>query len=73
MSFLENASKKFELTNFDFLQNREFLSKFNNFFPVKAESSYFSDFIMRARARAKTTFSENSPILGFLVNFQHSK
>ena len=73
MSFLENASKKFEFTNFDFLQNREFLSKFNNFFPVKADNSYFSNFIMRARARAKITFSENFPILEFSVNFQHSK
>ena len=35
MSFLKNASKKFKFTNFDFLQNREFLSKFINFFQWK--------------------------------------
>ena len=77
MSFLENASKKFKFTNFDFLQNREFLSKFNNFFfqwKLRVHTfQILSCAHARAHARAKTTFSENSLILKFSVNFQHSK
>ena len=46
---------------FKIVQNHQESFKINNFFfPVKAESSYFSDFIMRvrlrARVRAKTIF-----------------
>ena len=58
MSFLENASKKFEFTNFNFLQNRGFLSKFNNFF--SSESWEFILFrFYHARTRAHTCARQN--------------
>ena len=58
MSFLENASKKFKFTNFDFLQNREFLSKFNNFFSSESWGFIFFKFY-HARTRACTRARQN--------------
>ena len=58
ISFLKNASKKFEFTNFDFLQNREFLSKFNNFFSSESWESILFKFF-NARAPARTCARQN--------------
>ena len=58
MSFLKNASKKFKFTNFDFLQNREFLSKFNNFFSSESWGFILFKFY-HARTRARTRARQN--------------
>ena len=75
--FWKTAQKNLNLQISIFSKIASFNPNLIIFFPVKPESSYFSNFIMharpRARARAKISFSENSSVLGFSVNFQHSK
>ena len=59
---------------FKIVQNHQESFKINNFFPVKAEGSYFSNFIMcapvRARARANFTLNAgNSLKIGWTCHF----